>query len=89
MRARRSLPALHSEAPQRALDLGPQVFAVERTTLDGSKRLICLHEIGGRPAVLRPLAQTGTGRDRLSGEDVPLSAVPLAPYQPRWIEVVL
>jgi sucrose phosphorylase len=88
IRARRSLPALHPQAPQRALDLGPQVFGLERTTLNGSGRLICLHEIGGRHTVVRPPAQTGAGRDLLSGEEVPLNAVPLAPYQPRWIEVV-
>jgi sucrose phosphorylase len=88
IRTRQGLASLHPQAPQRPLDCGPHVFALERAALDGERRLVCLHEVAGRPTRVRLAPKPASGHDVLAGEDVQLSRVSLAPYQARWIEVV-
>lgn len=88
IRARRSLAALHPHAPQRALDLPATTFGVERTSLDSSQRLLCLHEIAGQVSEVRLAPGSAAGWDVLGGENVRLEGVALAPYQVRWIKVV-
>jgi sucrose phosphorylase len=86
IRARQGLPALHPQAPQLALDLGPHIFGLERTSIDGRQLVICLHEVAGVADRIR--LRSGVGHDVLAGEDIPLSGIPLAPYQTRWMRVV-
>jgi sucrose phosphorylase len=88
IRLRRTLASLHPQAPQRILLLPRGVFGIERTAIDGSRRLVCLHEVGGRRRNLRVTPGYVRGRDLLSGIDIGLDDVPLDPYQARWIEVV-
>ena len=88
LQARRALPPLHPRAPQVVFHHLPAgVFGVERTSLDGSQRLLCLHEVaGGQMEVAAGFA--GGGRDVLTGEVMPLDHIALRPYQVRWLEVV-
>jgi sucrose phosphorylase len=84
---RRAQPAFHPRAAHVVLPDHPGgIFALERMSLDGGQRLICLHEVagaGGRAA----FAHGGQGRDLLTGDIVGLDHVALGPYQVRWLEV--
>jgi len=88
LRARRALPPLHPLAAQVVLrHLPASVFGLERTSLDGAQRLICLHEVAGSQIEFAPSA-AGRARDVLTGETLRLDQVDLGPYQVRWLEVV-
>lgn len=45
LRRRRAHPALSPQAPQQVLNLDPRVFAVQRESVEGGRRLWCLHNI--------------------------------------------
>mgnify|MGYP003587439101 CR=1 FL=1 len=47
LHCRAACPAFHPDAPQRVLDLGPELFALERTAADGG-RVLALHNCTGR-----------------------------------------
>ena len=81
---RRSLPSLDPSASQEILDLGPQVFALRRTSRDGEE-LVCLAEVSDRSARLGLGAPGARGLDRLTGETVDLSDIEIAPLGYRWI----
>ncbi len=82
--ARRSAPAFHPQAPQQVMDLGRNVFAIERVPLSNEgPKIVCLHEVHGASARIR---LRGRGRDLLSGAMLDLAECSLAPYQVRWIE---
>jgi glycosidase len=88
--ARRRLPAFDPHGKQRILDLVPNVFALLRTAPDGSQRVLCLHEIAGRPTTLTCadiLRERIVGMDHLSGRSLCSGSVPMEPYQCRWIEL--
>lgn len=67
---RASHPAFHPDGAQRVLDLGPNLFALERTAPDGTERMLAVHNVTDRtvqatlppayaevsPLVLRPYA---------------------------------
>jgi hypothetical protein len=87
LQARRALAAFHPRAGQRVYSHLPDgVFGIERTSLDETQRLVCLHETSGVASVVA--ASSGEGRDVLSGEALKLDRVTLGPYQARWVEVV-
>ncbi len=88
--ARRSLPAFDPHGKQRILDLVPNVFALLRTAPDGAQRVLCLHEIAGRPTRFTcadALGEAVAGTDHLSGGYLSSGPVPMEPYQCRWIEL--
>ncbi|MCB0997306.1 MAG: hypothetical protein KDB21_19570 [Acidimicrobiales bacterium] len=91
VRTRRAQPAFHPDAPQRVLDLGPAVFALERTDLAGSQRIIALYELAGAPAHVPPGAleppPDGRWHDLLTGEHFSASGdtISLAAYGVRWL----
>lgn len=45
LRRRRAHPALSPQAPQQVLNLDPRVFAVQRESVEGGDRLLCLHNM--------------------------------------------
>ncbi len=51
LRARRQRPAFAPSAPQKILEAGPGLFALERGV--GEQRILCLHEIAGQRAEFR------------------------------------
>lgn len=90
LRLRRSQAALHPAGPQEVLRLDPDVFAVLRTNPAADQQLLCLHRVRADPTV-RPLRFTRSARrearDLVSGEVVSLDAIPLGPYQVRWLRL--
>lgn len=87
-----SQPAFHPNAAQRVLETHPSLFALERTAVDGSSRLICVHNVSGRPqryrstdlAISRELSDTET-RDRYAPDADGQVDVDLPPYGVRWL----
>ena len=53
LRRRAQRPAFHPDGGQRVLDLGPGLFAVERTAPDGSERLLAVHNVTAKPIRLK------------------------------------
>jgi sucrose phosphorylase len=49
--ARRSNPAFHPNSPQRILDLGPGIFALERQPAGGPP-ITCLHSVRAEPQAI-------------------------------------
>jgi glycosidase len=89
---RRWQPAFHPDAPMRVLDLGPEIFAFERTSLDGLQRIVAVHNFGAqaRPLTLDAEALSGVPRycvDLLSGTQLTSDqgGVTLFPYQSLWL----
>ncbi len=92
LRVRRSHPAFHPHAAQRILDCDPHLFSVERTAIDGTERILCLHNVSGEvvqpsPSILanannaQKLAGEGDYRSDGQGE----LAVELGPYEMLWL----
>lgn len=90
LRVRRRQPAFHPAAPQQVLSLAPDVFAVLRTSPAGDQELLCLHRVHDHPPT-RSLRfahhRARQATDLLSGEKVSLDAIPLGPYQVRWLRL--
>ena len=86
---RRREPAFHPDAPQRILDLGPGLFAVERVALNGRRRLVAVHNLQARPAPLdwQALGLGETARDCLGGRvwHGEEGKTELQPYQCVWL----
>jgi len=85
-------PAFHPNAAQRVLDTPASLFAVQRTAVDGSSRLVCVHNVSGRPQHYRStdLAVAGLLTDTETGERYAPDAggqvdVDLPPYGVRWM----
>jgi glycosidase len=85
LRLRAAQPAFHPDASQSIPRAGKELFAVRRESACG-QILFALHNLAGNPAAFTPQAHDGPARwrdllDREEGE----GAVPIAPYQIRWI----
>jgi sucrose phosphorylase len=88
LKVRAGQPAFHPEAPQQALDLGPDVFAFTRSGPRHGPPLLALHNVTGRTVdVAMPEGITPAGTDLLDPGRTGLARgpVPLAPYQCRWL----
>jgi len=92
IRLRTAEPAFHPNGAQRILPGPPAVFAVERTAVDGSSTVVCLHNVSGRPQRYRSegssvrgrLVDLATGEEHVVGEGGSLD-VDLAPYGVAWL----
>ena len=93
LRRRASCPAFHPDAPQFVQKYGSDLFAVERTSLDGSQTVICLFNFTNNsvpiPAAInmKELFSDGTARDLAGGSDIPIGpkGIVLRPYQTLWL----
>jgi sucrose phosphorylase len=85
-------PAFHPDAPQQALAMSDDVFALVRTAIDGRQTLLHLSNLTHRPVEVRglpsPFDRTAS-RDLLAedGTLFPAGRVTLEPYQTRWLTV--
>ena len=84
--------AFHPDASMEVLQLGPSLFAFERLSLDGTQRIVALHNV--TPEEQRVgLSQRALSRlprrslDLLSGVDVDrgMTELVLEPYQCMWL----
>lgn len=82
--ARRREAAFHPRSPQRVLELGPAVFAVERLGPGGTERVICLQSVSAEAQTVQ--LSGGERRDLLTGEAVAGGALQLEPYAVRWLK---
>ena len=93
LRRRASCPAFHPDAPQVIKEYGPDLFAVERTSLDGSQTVICLFNFTNAPVPIpaaihiEKLFPDGKVRDFAGGSDITIGpqGVVLRPYQTLWL----
>lgn len=83
LRARRAEPAFHPSGPQRILDLGPGVFAVERSSPAGDSRVVCLHSVSGEAQRVRPPLEAAI--DLIGGGRHAGGPLELAPYEVLWL----
>jgi len=97
LKARARSAAFHPAAPQRVVPAPRPVFALLRTSIDGARRVLALHNLADRPISFEiPCGEVGlsgdsTARDLLTG--TPLAArgpdltVRLRPFDTVWIAV--
>jgi sucrose phosphorylase len=99
LEARRSHQGFHPAGGQRILDLGPGVFALVRTSIDGNEHVVCLQSVVGEKQSLelpsddlRPASGSAV-RDIISGRDVDVDVgsnggwvVTLAPWEVLWLD---
>ncbi len=87
LRTRQTIPAFHPARPQRVLDLGPHIFALQRG--EPPDIVLCLTNVTDRPQPFTLLAPLACWRDALRDETLPTTAgrltLTLAPYQTRWL----
>jgi len=79
---RRDSPAFHPYGRQRILDLHPAVFALERVSLDGRSRAICLHNLSPRRVPVG--LPDGVHTDLFTSESLLGTRITLNPYQVLW-----
>jgi glycosidase len=87
---RRSLPALNPWGDQEVIQVGKGVFGLIRKSPVEGERILCLHEVAGQSCMLNDVIHekpSGPAHDVLAKEDIDLSAIPLSPYQVRWIRL--
>ncbi|MCS6827923.1 MAG: sugar phosphorylase [Caldilinea sp.] len=93
--ARTGEPAFHPNAPQQIVRIDPALFALVRTRLDGTRRVLCLHNVANREVRLRidlaALGLTPTERlvDLITGRESSLQSsileMHLPPYGVHWL----
>jgi sucrose phosphorylase len=83
LKTRSGAPAFHPYGAQRILDLHPSVFAVERTSPDGTSRLLCLHNVSQQKIAIEMDRAART--DILTGQPLQISNIRLQPYQVLWV----
>lgn len=90
---RREQAAFHPNVPQRALDLPPGLFGIERTAPDASERILVLANLTSEPLAIEPRfvhhqfdqrqwRELIQGWSSAGGE---LEQLELAPYQVMWL----
>lgn len=90
LRLRRGIRAFHPDAPQQVLQMPEGLFALQRTSLDGSQKVHAIHNITGSLKTLdiRQLGEPG-GRwfDALHQivPDIDEQELRLRPYQVIWL----
>ena len=93
LRRRANCSAFHPDAPQVILDLGPEIFALERISTDGSQTVLCLFNFTAESVPvpyqdrLAELFPDGTTRDLVGGSELnlPADGLVLRPYQALWL----
>lgn len=92
IRARRSEPAFHPGGPQRVLDLGPALFAIERRSPAGDTTVLCAHNVSAAPQAMRATGVPGAvyvdllGGEHYLADAAGALALTLAPYQVAWLK---
>lgn len=93
LRRRASCPAFHPDASQKVIELGDEIFAFERRSLDGSQVIICLfnflpHEVkSNQKQTLASYLSNGSVKDLISGGEFSFDneSFALRSYQALWL----
>jgi sucrose phosphorylase len=93
LRRRASCPAFHPDATQNVIELGDEIFAFERKSLDGSQVIICLfnflpHEVkSNQKETMSSYLSNGPVKDLISGGEFSFDneSFALRPYQALWL----
>jgi hypothetical protein len=94
LQARVRQRAFHPNGGQAVLDLGPQVFALVRTSIDAAEHIVAITNVSDRPCRLEvPLAEAGVDEtnwyDLVSGRGWSAEAgrlsLSLGPYDVVWL----
>lgn len=92
LRLRAHFKAFHPDGPQEVLDLGPEFFAVLRTSPDGLEKILAISNFTSTgqscsiPEKLAVLNETDGLVDRIADEAIAdAKKIPLSPFQTRWI----
>ncbi len=92
LQARSTSPAFHPHGGQEVVDSGETVFALLRTSPDGSERVLCLHNISDQPQQIgdalkrMPAFSSGQFIDLKTGHDMN-GSLDLEPYQTLWLRI--
>jgi sucrose phosphorylase len=95
LRARAGEPAFHPHSTHQVLSLNQGVFALLRSSLDGSSRVLCLHNVSDKAQKVQICPSDlglppGNWRDVITGQgytvDADRTAIPLSPYAVRWLK---
>jgi glucosylglycerate phosphorylase len=96
LQARSASSAFHPHGEQRVLDCGKAIFALLRLSPDGSRRVLCLHNISDKPQSaafnLKDVFESSSGQliDLLTNQPMndPLNGnLVLHPYQTLWLRI--
>ncbi|MCC6614164.1 MAG: sugar phosphorylase [Anaerolineae bacterium] len=86
LRARIGEAAFHPLGNQQIHNLHPGVFAVERMSLDGTQRVLALHNVRGEALHIDLPAGFGRWRNLLDGEEGSARSIDLQPYEIAWLK---
>ncbi len=95
IRRRANHPAFHPDATQEVLDLGREVFAFRRRSMDGNEEILCLFNVTSRSVtvamsgILEPDGANGSFYDILGARSLKQAArgINLKPFQAVWLGV--
>jgi len=82
--ARSTNPAFHPHGTQNILDFHPAVFSVERISLDGTARVLCLHNVSHNKVTIKTNYKSAV--DLFTGQSIQVSTITLEPYQVLWMK---
>jgi glycosidase len=93
LRRRASCPAFHPDASQKVIELGDDIFAFERRSLDGGQVIICLFNFlpnevkSNQKQTLASYLSNGSVKDLISGGEFSFDneSFTLRPYQALWL----
>ena len=93
IKVRRGRSAFHPDAGQKIHDLGPELFAFVRSSVDGSEKILCVHNFTAKKQEIPPGEITGLLGDSkgfqnlLTGKAVASGGgnITLKPYQAMWL----
>lgn len=94
MAIRRSQPAFSPDANQKTLDCNDGVFAYYRVAKDESQQIVCVNNFNDQVvekditgACSAAGATSSYGKDLITGNDIDLAKLSIAPYQSVWVEL--
>lgn len=93
LRRRASCPAFHPDASQKVIELGDEIFAFERKSLDGGQVIICLfnflpHDVkSNQKETMSSYLPNGPVKDLITGGEFSFDneSFALRPYQVLWL----
>ena len=90
LRERRKHPAFHPDAPQKIIDLGPELFAILRTSQNNDEKILALNNVTDKNVTASLDAVDGFSTDAqltdlLGNTKLAADSIELAPYQCVWL----